>query len=617
MEVTRTFDLVEWNCEKYPREVMFGGKFEKEWITYSTDKVKELTDCFSYGLMALGYRKGDHIATISANKAEWNIVDHGLAQAGIIHVPIYPTIGVEEYAYILRHSDVKAVFVGNKSIYAKVRNLAEEISEIREVFAFDKTDTLKTVFDIIEIGRSRKDEFADELKSVRDSIKPSELVTIIYTSGTTGVSKGVMLSHNNLVSNAISTSYAHPFGYGYKALSFLPLCHVYERMMNYNFQYKGTSVYYLENMGLVAEVMKEIKPDICNVVPRLLEKIYDNIIGKGKNLPWIKKHIFFWAVNLGLKYRLKGNTWFYKLRLFFARKLVFNKWKEALGNNIGVMVSGGAALQPRLERIFWAAGMPVLQGYGLTETSPVIAVNPFRQGDIKLGTVGPLLENVDVKIDEDGEILCKGPNVMIGYYKAPELTAEAIDKDGYFHTGDIGRIEDGRFLRITDRKKEMFKLSAGKYIAPQPIENRLKESFFIEQVMVIGENQKFASALLSPNFTFLHDWCSIHKVQFRDNAELIELPEVIERYAREVREVNKTLGEYEQIKRFRLVTEEWNTTTGELSPTLKLRRNIIKERYHDIINDIYSVKEKENVVDQIVERIKNGVSGILKNLPKF
>ncbi|HNX66621.1 MAG TPA: long-chain fatty acid--CoA ligase [Bacteroidales bacterium] len=617
MEVTRTFDLVEWNCEKYPREVMFGGKFEKEWITYSTDKVKELTDCFSYGLMALGYRKGDHIATISANKAEWNIVDHGLAQAGIIHVPIYPTIGVEEYAYILRHSDVKAVFVGNKSIYAKVRNLAEEISEIREVFAFDKTDTLKTVFDIIEIGRSRKDEFADELKSVRDSIKPSELVTIIYTSGTTGVSKGVMLSHNNLVSNAISTSNAHPFGYGYKALSFLPLCHVYERMMNYNFQYKGTSVYYLENMGLVAEVMKEIKPDICNVVPRLLEKIYDNIIGKGKNLPWIKKHIFFWAVNLGLKYRLKGNTWFYKLRLFFARKLVFNKWKEALGNNIGVMVSGGAALQPRLERIFWAAGMPVLQGYGLTETSPVIAVNPFRQGDIKLGTVGPLLENVDVKIDEDGEILCKGPNVMIGYYKAPELTAEAIDKDGYFHTGDIGRIEDGRFLRITDRKKEMFKLSAGKYIAPQPIENRLKESFFIEQVMVIGENQKFASALLSPNFTFLHDWCSIHKVQFRDNAELIELPEVIERYAREVREVNKTLGEYEQIKRFRLVTEEWNTTTGELSPTLKLRRNIIKERYHDIINDIYSVKEKENVVDQIVERIKNGVSGILKNLPKF
>jgi long-chain acyl-CoA synthetase len=617
MEVTRTFDLIEWNCEKYPREVMFGGKLEKEWITYSSDKVKELTDCFSCGMMALGYRQGDHVATITANKAEWNIVDHGLAQAGLIHVPIYPTIGVEEYAFILRHSDVKAVFVGNKSVYTKVRNLSEEITEIKEVFSFDKVENLKTVFEIIELGRSRREEFFSELKSVRDGIKSSDLVTIIYTSGTTGVSKGVMLSHNNLVSNAISTSSAHPFGYGYKALSFLPLCHVYERMMNYHFQYKGTSIYYLENMGVVAEVMREIKPNICNVVPRLLEKIYDNIIGKGKNLPWLKKQIFFWAVNLGLKYKLKGNTWFYKLKLFFARKLIFNKWKEALGNELRVMVSGGAALQSRLEHIFWAAGMPVLQGYGLTETSPVIAVNPLRMGDIKLGTVGPIIENVDVKIDEDGEILCKGPNVMMGYYKAPDLTSQAIDKDGYFHTGDIGRIEDGRFLRITDRKKEMFKLSAGKYIAPQPIENRLKESFFIEQVMVIGENQKFASALLSPNFTFLHDWCFLHKIQFRDNAELIELPEVIERYAREVRDVNKTLGEYEQIKRFRLVTEEWNTTTGELSPTLKLRRNIIKERYRDIINEIYSVKEKENVVDQIVERIKNGVNGILKNLPKF
>jgi long-chain acyl-CoA synthetase len=617
MEVTRTFDLIEWNCEKYPREVMFGGKFEQEWITYSSDKVKELTDCFSCGMMALGYRKGDHIATITANKAEWNIVDHGLAQAGLIHVPIYPTIGVEEYAFILRHSDVKAVFVGNKTILAKVKSPVGEISVIKDVFSFDRVDNMKSVFDIIETGRNHKDEFFEELKSVRDNIKPSDLVTIIYTSGTTGVSKGVMLSHNNLVSNAISTSTAHPFGYGYKALSFLPLCHVYERMMNYHFQYKGTSVYYLENMGVVAEVMREIKPNICNVVPRLLEKIYDNIIGKGKNLPWLKKHIFFWAVNLGLKYRLKGNTWFYKLKLFFARKLVFNKWKEALGNEVGVMVSGGAALQSRLERIFWAAGIPVLQGYGLTETSPVIAVNPLRIGDIKLGTVGPVLENVTVKIDEDGEILCKGPNVMMGYYKAPDLTSEAIDSDGYFHTGDIGRIEDGRFLRITDRKKEMFKLSAGKYIAPQPIENRLKESFFIEQVMVIGENQKFASALISPNFTFLHDWCFLHRIQFRDNAELVELPEVIERYGREVKEVNKTLGEHEQIKRFRLVTEEWNTTTGELSPTLKLRRNIIKERYHDIINEIYSVKEKENVVEQIVERIKNGVNGILKNLPKF
>jgi len=373
----------------------------------------------------------------------------------------------------------------------------------------------------------------------------------------------------------------------------------------------------VENMVTVAEMMREIKPHIANTVPRLLEKIYDNIIGKGKNLPWLKKQIFFWAVALGLKFRLKGNTKFYRFRLGIARKLVFRKWKEALGGELRVLVSGGAALQSRLERIFWAADIPVLQGYGLTETSPVIAVNPLRLPDIKFETVGPILEGVTVKIDLDGEILSKGPNVMMGYYKAPELTAEVIDKDGWFHTGDIGRIEDGRFLRITDRKKEMFKLSAGKYIAPQVIENKLKESFFIEQVMVIGENEKFASALVSPNFAFLHDWCFLHKVQYRDNSELIEIPEVVERYAREVREVNKGLGEFEQIKRFRLVTEEWTPQTGELSPTLKLRRNIITERYKTIINEIYSVKEKENVVEMVVGRIKNGVNGILKNLPKF
>jgi long-chain acyl-CoA synthetase len=351
-------------------------------------------------------------------------------------------------------------------------------------------------------------------------------------------------------------------------------------------------------------------------VPRLLEKIYDNIINKGKNLPWLKKQIFFWAVNLGLRFRLTGNSKFYKFRLGIARRLVFNKWREALGGELGVMVSGGAALQSRLERIFWAAGIPVLQGYGLTETSPVIAVNPFRIPDIRFETVGPVLDGIEVKIADDGEILCKGPNVMLGYYKEPGLTAEVIDSDGWFHTGDIGKIEDDRFLRITDRKKEMFKLSAGKYISPQVIENRLKESFFIEQAMVIGENEKFASALLSPNFTFLHDWCTIHRIQYRDNTDLVEIPEVIERFAREVHEVNRSLGEFEQIKRFRLVTEEWTPQTGELSPTLKLRRNILMERYDHVIREIYSVKDKGTVVDRVVGVIRNGVSGILRNLPK-
>ncbi len=617
MEVTRTFDLIDRGNKIYPREVMFGGKHGNEWITYSTEAIRELTDLFSCGLMSMGYGRGDHIATITPNKAEWNIVDHGLSQAGMVHVPIYPTIGHEEYAFILEHSEVKAVIIGNRQIYNKVSPVISKIAAIRGLYSFDRVNGLPTIDDIIEEGRKNRERVMPELIAIRDSITPSELVTIIYTSGTTGNPKGVMLSHNNLMTNAISTSTAHEFGLGYRALSFLPLCHVYERMMNYHFQYKGTSIYYLENMGIIADTMREIRPHIANTVPRLLEKIYDNIINKGKNLPWLKKQIFFWAVILGLKFRLTGNSRFYRFRLGIARKLVFNKWKEALGGELRVLVSGGAALQSRLERIFWAAGIPVLQGYGLTETSPVIAVNPFRIPDIRFETVGPLLENVEVKIADDGEILCKGPNLMMGYFKAPDLTAEVIDEQGWFHTGDIGYIEDGRFLKITDRKKEMFKLSSGKYISPQVIENKLKESFFIEQAMVIGENEKFASALISPNFIFLHDWCSMHRIQYRDNGELVELPEVIEKYGREVREMNRSLGEFEQIKRFRLVTEDWTPQTGELSPTLKLRRNILNERYKYIINEIYSVKERENVVDKVVGVIKNGVSGVLKNLPKF
>jgi long-chain acyl-CoA synthetase len=468
--------------------------------------------------------------------------------------------------------------------------------------------------EITETGKKNAEKFSNLVAETKKSIKPEDLVTIIYTSGTTGNSKGVMLSHKNLISNAISTSTAHHLCYGNRAMSFLPLCHVYERMMNYHFQYKGISVYYVENMGTVSEAVKEVKPQIMNTVPRLLEKIYDNILGKGRELSWIKKTIFFWAVTLGLRYKLHKNSSFYKFRLNIARKLIFSKWQEALGGELQVIVSGGAALQSRLEKIFWAAGLPVIQGYGLTETSPVIAVNPFRIPEIRFGTVGPILENVEVKIADDGEILCRGVNVMMGYYKAPQLTAEVIDKEGWFHTGDIGVFEEGKWLKITDRKKEMFKLSAGKYIAPQVIENKLKESFFIEQAMVIGENEKFASALLSPNFVFLHDWCSEHKIHFRDNSDLIELPEVIERFSREVKEVNKSLGEHEVIKRFRLVTEEWTPQTGELSPTLKLRRNYLTERYKDIIAEIYFGGEKDL---NVLSRLKNGITEILKGLPKF
>ena len=614
MEIKRTFDIIEWSLEKYPRKDMFGGKVDKEWITYSTEDVRNNVNWVSYGLLSMGYKKGDKIATITANKPEWNFIDMGLAQAGMIHVPIYPTISTDEYTFILEHAEIKAVVLGNSSIFGKISPVVQNLKNLRDIFSFDPVDGVRSFKEIIEEGRKNEDKYKDVVEKIKSEIKPQDLVTIIYTSGTTGNSKGVMLSHNNLITNIISTSTLHELGYGHRALSFLPLCHIYERMMNYHFQYKGLSVYYVENMGTISEALKEIKPHIFNTVPRLLEKIYGNIIDKGKNLPWIKKQIFFWAINLGLKFRLEGNSAFYKFRLKIARKLIFSKWKEALGNEVMVMSSAGAALQGRLEKIFWAAGIPVIQGYGLTETSPVITCSPVRIGEIKFGTVGPIIDNVEIKIAEDGEILCKGVNVMMGYYKAPELTAEVIDKDGWFHTGDIGIIEDGKYLRITDRKKEMFKLSAGKYIAPQPIENKLKESFFIEQAMVIGANEKFASALISPNFTFLHDWCSLHKIQFRDNKDLIEIPEVIEKFSKEVREVNKSLGEHEYIKRFRLVTEEWTPQSGELSATLKLKRNLVANHYKDLIADIYSRNEKDQ---NVMSLIKNGINGILKNLPKF
>jgi long-chain acyl-CoA synthetase len=614
MEVTRTFDLIQWTHEKYPRPDMYCGKQENRWIKYSSEEAIKNINLVSYGLLSLGFKKGDKIATITGNKPEWNFADMGIAQAGMIHVPIYPTIGTDEYAFILNHSDVKAIIVGNKAIFSKVNPIASKLKGLSGIFSFDPIEGVRSFNEIIEEGKRNEEKYRIELEEIKNSIKPEDLVTIIYTSGTTGDSKGVMLNHTNLISNVIETSKAHDLGYGHKAISFLPLCHVLERMLNYHYQYKGISVYYVENMGTVGEAVKDVRPHIFATVPRLLEKIYDNIISKGKSLPWIKKKIFFWAVKLGLKFRLKGNSGFYKFRLKIARRLIFSKWKEALGNDVEVIVSGGAALQSRLERIFWAAGIPIIQGYGLTETSPVISVNPLRIEEIKFETVGPILKDVTVKIAEDGEILAKGPNLMMGYYKAPELTAEVMDNEGYFHTGDIGIIEDNKYLRITDRKKEIFKLSAGKYIAPQPIENRLKESFFIEQAMVIGENEKFASALISPNFSYLHDWCSLHKIQFRDNAELIEIPEVIERFSREIREISSTLGEHEQIKRFRLVTEEWSPQSGELSPTLKLKRNLIALHYKDLIADIYS-RGYSDV--NVIGRIKNGINGLLKNLPKF
>ena len=487
MEVKRTFDILERYKELYPDKTdALAGKENGEWVKFSTTDYINHANWVSYGLLAMGLKKGDMIATISNNRPEWNMMDMGISQAGVVHVPIYPTISEEDYDFILNHCKPKYVVVSDKALLEKVQKIAQKAKSILGIFTYNEIDGAENWKKIVETGKENEAKYKDKLEEVKASVLPEDLVTLIYTSGTTGFPKGVMLSHNNLVTNAIVTATVHSLGKNDKALSFLPLSHVYERMVNYHFQYKGLSIYYAESMGTIVADIKEVQPQVFNSVPRLLERVYDKIVGKGKDLPGIKKRLFFWAVDLGFKYKVTGNSLFYNIKLKIADKLIFTKWREALGGNIKIIVSGGASLQPRLATIFWAAGMSVLEGYGLTETSPVISVNNLTKREIMFGSVGTVMDGVEVKIAEDGEILCKGPNVMLGYYKAPELTAEVIDKEGWFHTGDIGEFVDGKYLKITDRKKEMFKLSSGKYIAPQVIENKLKESFFIDNAMVIG-----------------------------------------------------------------------------------------------------------------------------------
>lgn len=588
MEVKRTFDLLDRYAEKFVVDDALAVKRNKKWELFSTHEYIHNSHYFAYGMMELGYQPGDKIATVSNNRPEWNFIDMGLSLGGFVHVPIYPTISESEYAHIFRDSQVKVLIVSDKALLKKLSPLVDEAESIKEVYTINTIIGGNNYKEIISLGKANEEKHKAALQKIKDGIKYEDLVTIIYTSGTTGNSKGVMLSHKNLVSNFIATAPVQPLDFGQKVLSFLPLCHVYERMMNYHFQYKGLRIYYAENMGTIADNLREIKADGFNTVPRLLEKVYDKIVAKGKDLSGIKKYVFFWAVDVGLRYELNGaNGWLYEQKLKLARKLVFDKWNLALGGNITTIVSGGSALQPRLARIFHAAGMKVMEGYGLTETGPVIAVNNAFYPHIKFGTVGPVIDGVEVKIAEDGEILCKGPNVMMGYYNAPHLTAEVIDEDGWFHTGDIGILEDGRFLKITDRKKEIFKLSSGKYVAPQAVENKFKESIFIEQIMVVGENEKFASALISPNFNHLHFWASKHKVHYRDNMELVRKPEVIARFQKEVNIVNKKISLTENVKRFRIVCDEWSPNTRELSPTLKLKRKNIYDKYDHILREIY------------------------------
>ncbi len=590
VKVTRTFDILERYMQEFPRKDALGGKKDGKWYTYSTEEYNEKSHQFALGIMAMGFKKGDKIATVTPNCPEWNFADMAMSMTGVVHVPIYPTIGEDEYKYILKHAEVKMIIVGDKKLFKKIEPLVNLIDGLEMLYSFEEVEGAKNFSEILELGKSKQQELEAGLNEIKDSILPEDLATLIYTSGTTGVPKGVMLTHENLVSNFVTHSHMHHLGKEHHVISFLPLCHVYERSVNYHFQYKGMGVYYVSNMGQIVSAIKEIKPHMFNSVPRLLEKVYDGFVAKGKELSGIKKSLYFWAIDLAENFEYyKEYSAIMKFKIKMADKLIYSKWRAALGGNITYVVSGGAALQPRIARIFGMAGMPNIEGYGLTETSPVIAVNNPAKKEMKIGTVGSVLDNFEVKIADDGEILCKGPSVMKGYYKAPELTAEVIDENGWFHTGDIGIFLEGKYLKITDRKKEIFKLSGGKYIAPQMIENKLKSSNLIDQVMVIGANEKFASALISPNFPLIHDWAAENKIHFEDNKELIQKPEIIKKIKKEVALINKTLGSHEQINRIRLVCEEWTPATGELSPTLKLRRNAVAVKYQHLIDDIYSV----------------------------
>ncbi|HEY9114842.1 MAG TPA: long-chain fatty acid--CoA ligase [Bacteroidales bacterium] len=588
MEITRTFDIVDQLFKEKQREDILAVKRNGKWEKFNTNQYKEFVDNFSYGLLELGLKKGDKIVTISNNRPEWNFVDAGMAQIGVVHVPIYPNQVDNEYEHILCHSDARLIIVSFQEYYDRIKKALKKATNIEKVYAFDHVPGTSNWMEIIETGKANADKNKDKLASIKASIQPDDLMSIIYTSGTTGLSKGVMLSHRNFISNIEGAIPALPVAQDGIFLSFLPLCHVFERLVNYLVQTKGVGVYYAESVETIGDNLREVHPNGFAAVPRVIERLYDKLILKGKELKGIKKGLFFWAVNLGLRYELNGqNGAWYEFQRKIADKLIYSKWRAALGGNLEIVASGGASLQERLARVFNCAGISIQEGYGLTETSPVIAVNYKYFPKIKFGTVGPVLDNVEVKIAEDGEILMKGPNLMLGYYKDPQKTKEVIDEDGWFHTGDIGMLDENNILKITDRKKEIFKLSTGKYVAPQVIENKFKESQFIEQVMVVGQDEKFAAAIVCPAFFFLHSWCAIHNVKFRDNEHLIKIPEVVARYQREVDKINKNLSYHEQIKKFELVSEEWKPETGELSPTLKLKRRLLMVKYKTKLDNLY------------------------------
>ena len=592
MDIRRTFDILPNLQQKYNKSDCFAVKIDGQYTPISTDTVVEKVNQVSLGLHGIGIGKDDKVAIISMNRPEWMFADFGIAQLGATSVPMYPSITVEDYKYIFADAGVKAIFVSDQKLLDKVLEATESLDIPKEnIFSFDKLPGARHFDELLEIGKKGSSQ---DLERFKAAVQPTDLLTLIYTSGTTGQPKGVMLSHNNILSNCRNAQRFVPVTKNDKALSFLPLCHIFERMVTHIYLLNGVSIYYAESMETIADNLREVKPEIFTTVPRLLEKVYDKIVAKGHTLEGVKKNLFFWALDLGLKYdNQKNHGFFYNTQLGLANKLIFNKWREALGGNLRCIVSGGGALQPRLARVFWSAGIPVMEGYGLTETSPVIAVGGYEPENNMIGTVGPIIDNTEVKFAPDGEILTKSESVMLGYYNKPELTAKEFDEDGWFHTGDIGELVEGKFLKITDRKKEMFKTSGGKYIAPQVIEGKLKESPLVEQCMVVGDGQKFPSALVIPSFDDLKGWCKRNSVNCDcSNEELVKNEKVVQMYEDLVQKYNKGFAQWEQVKKIALLPQLWTVETGEMTPTMKVKRKIISENNKQTIEGLYEHAER-------------------------
>ena len=591
-QATRLFDCLAINVRENPLEDMLAAKEGGQWKKYSTATVKEMVDKLSAGLLSIGVGCGDmspegrdKVAILSKNRPEWIMLDLAVQQIGAILTPLYPTINVNELEFVLNDAQAKVVFVNDQDLYLKVLSLKDRLPQLKFIYTFEHVANAAHWKELLQASTPA---LIEQIPSISARIGGEDLATIIYTSGTTGTPKGVMLSHSNVMTNVKASLPCFPPGDNMRALSFLPLNHILERMVTYLYLYKGTAIYYAESMDTIGDNLKEVKPHLFTTVPRLLEKVYDKIMLKGNELTGTKRKLFFWAHSLAEKFEINTSlSPLYKFQLALANKLIFSKWREALGGNVKAIISGGAACQVRLIRIFTAARIVIMEGYGLTETSPVISVNRFDEHGREFGSVGPFIEGVEVKIAEDGEILCKGPNIMMGYYKRPDLTTEVM-QDDWFMTGDIGTFSSRGHLKITDRKKELFKTSGGKYVAPLPIESRLKESIFIEQTMVIGADRKFVSALIVPSFPNLLDWCRQQGIQETDPAMLCKHPRIIEHYQELTESFNKFFNPVEQVKKFSLLPNDWGVDSGELTPKLSLKRKVILEKFKEAIEQIYA-----------------------------